>query len=256
MGLLLVVEFFAFSVVPPALLDPPHSLPFPPPPSQQGEDAARSDTSDDPSVKQITEKTNSAVHRNHHANRNTMSGRTMPFQFHTRRPSAVVRQSGPGRSTLHLDLAAGGATTAAAGAAGGTGSSSRSRGAGGWRGRRGWWGSNRRVPDFLEFWGLATAAPDDEGSQRQRERRERRHHHRGPSRSFLRSPEFSIFVLGLAALVRVVVDRPPGCPFPCSLSSKLRVCAGLCGLASTALTSENRRQSQVRLQIANSFGRP
>ncbi|CAM9853180.1 unnamed protein product [Ectocarpus sp. 13 AM-2016] len=142
-----------------------------------------------------------------------MSGRAMPFQFHTRRPSAVVRQSGPGRSTLHVDLAAaGGATTAAAGAAAAraaaraaAGDAGRGRGAGGWRGRRGWWGSSRRLPDFLEFWGLVAAVPEDERLRRERERRERSHHLRGPVGSCLRSPEFSIVVLGLAALLAFIV---------------------------------------------------
>ncbi|CAN0094594.1 unnamed protein product [Ectocarpus sp. 6 AP-2014] len=133
-----------------------------------------------------------------------MSGRTMPFQFHTRRPSAVVRQSGPGRSTLHVDLAAGGgATTAAAGAA--AGGAGRGRGAGGWRGRRGWWGSSRRLPDFLEFWGFATPVSEDERLRRERERRERSHRRRGLAGSCVRSPEFSIFVLGLASLLAFIV---------------------------------------------------
>ncbi|CAN0077363.1 unnamed protein product, partial [Ectocarpus fasciculatus] len=133
-----------------------------------------------------------------------MSGRTTPFQFHTRRPSAVVRQSGPGRSTLHLGLAGGGGggggvTTAAGGAAG-----SRGTGAGGWRGRRGWWGSSRRLPEFLEFWGLAAAVSDDERSRREHARLERRERRRRRG-SWVRSPEFSIFVLGLAALLAFVV---------------------------------------------------
>ncbi|CAN0391758.1 unnamed protein product, partial [Ectocarpus sp. 12 AP-2014] len=186
-------------------------------PCGKREEAARSAACDDSSVSKLHEPPSSAVdgespgeqQQEKQNNNNNMPGRTMAFQFHTRRPSAVVRQSGPGRSTLHVDLAVGGgATTAAAGAAAAraaAGGAGRGRGAGGWRGRRGWWGSSRRLPDFLEFWGLVAAVPEDERLRRERERRERSHHRRGPVGSCLRSPEFSIVVLGLAALLAFIV---------------------------------------------------
>ncbi|CAM9440953.1 unnamed protein product, partial [Ectocarpus sp. 12 AP-2014] len=58
---------------------------------------------------------------------------------------------------------------------------------------------------FLEFWGFVAAVPEDERLRRERERRERSHHRSGPVGSYLRSPQFSIFVLGLAALLAFIV---------------------------------------------------
>lgn len=160
-----------------------------------------------------------------------MSRPMRPFQFHPRRAPAVVRQSGSGRTTLHLDMATatpaaattaaaaeapGGATEQTAGARGRgsrisglDGSAADRRGgggtAGGLRGRRGWWGrSTRRAPPFLEFWGLASGAESSEanGQGRQRQSQQR---HRQRNSVWFRSPEFLIFVLGLAALVSVGV---------------------------------------------------
>lgn len=143
-----------------------------------------------------------------------MSRPMQPFQFHPRRAPAVVRQSGPGRTTLHLDPEP---TTGEAGGAGGSTTGARGRGsrisglsgtaagrarggtAAGLRGRRGWWGgSTRRVPPFLEFWGLASAAETSEANGQRRWRQTQR---RPQDSVWFRSPEFLIFVLGLAALV-------------------------------------------------------
>eukprot|EP00903_Cladosiphon_okamuranus_P018395 g16920.t1 len=164
-------------------------------------------------------------------------------QFHPRRTPPFVRQSGPGRTTLHLDLAAGGvsapapapAPAAAAEASGGTaaptaGAGGRGRGRGsrvsglygsatgrgrggthvGLRGRRGLRGvSTRRVPPFFEFWGLASGAQTSEAAgqrgwsqtQQQQQRRQRRQQ----NPVWFRSPEFLIFMLGLAALLALIV---------------------------------------------------
>ncbi|CAM9552146.1 unnamed protein product, partial [Hapterophycus canaliculatus] len=87
-------------------------------------------------------------------------------------------------------------------------------------GRRGWWGSARRVPSFVEFWGLAPAdntAPVDhsrDGQGRQQDEQDQQQRLDCTS-SFLRSPELVIAVLGLASMVALIVfiwdlvrDRP------------------------------------------------
>eukprot|EP00752_Nemacystus_decipiens_P005390 g4886.t1 len=163
--------------------------------------------------------------------------------FHPRRPPAVVRQSGSGRTTLHLDMGAAGVTApaaassssssaaaaAAAAEAGGAAGqmagasgrdstisglsdsaagqrSGRGTAAGGLRGRRGWWGvtSRRRIPPFLEFWGLSSAAETSEATG-QRRWRQAQQQRRQQNSVWFRSPEFLIFVLGLAALMALIV---------------------------------------------------
>lgn len=159
-----------------------------------------------------------------------------PFHFQNRQSSAVVRQNGPGRTTLHLDVGSAGVTTAgngngndssnggggrpstpapapapASGSApslahgGGRSPGSRSSGSNGLRGRRGWWGStHHRVPSFMEFWRQPEGSGDGVGAAAavdQRRWRQNRRYLSGPSQAWFLSPELAIFVLGLAALV-------------------------------------------------------